>query len=221
MNFKSIFKYFLLLIIIVILLYNNIYLFSEGRNTKNIFNRKLYIIEDEMMEDTLKKNDIAIINTSPKEYSIGDIILFFDSAGLKLERIHEIVDVDMQGEEKRYITKADKSNYLNNLEIKDEYIVGKYTKKIPKLGNILKIIRSRVTTIIFISILTIVLFLLIQIRLYRPSREKGKIDEQPIFEQLKDMLKKDKEKVVGRHSRKVQKERVKKRYKKNNKLREE
>lgn len=35
------------------------------------------------------------------------------------------------------------------------------------------------------------------------------------------MLKKDKDKVVGRHSRKVQKERVKKRYKKNNKLRKE
>lgn len=174
-----------------------------------------------MMEDTLKKNDIAIINTNLKGYSIGDIILFFDSAGLKLERIQEIVDVDMQGEENRYITKADKSNYLNNLEIKDEYIVGKYTKKIPQLGNILKIIRSRVTTIIFISILTIILFLLIQIRLYRPSREKGKTDEQPILEQLKDMLKKDKDKVVGRHSRKAQKERVKKRYKKNNKLRKE
>ena len=225
-NLKKILKYLLFLFLFFVILYNNFYLFSLNRSefSKNIFNRKLYLMEDEMMEDVLYKGDIAIINTRDIEYNIDDIILFKDQSGVKLERIKEIIPSNLTTNKKVYITKADKGFYLNNFKVQEDMIIGKYTRKISNMGWFLKILRSRITTIVIIMVFVIILFLLIQIRLYRPTRGKGTDqDEISLVNQLKVILSKDKENVKqlkGRHSRKIQKEKIRKKRVKNKKNRD-
>lgn len=215
-NFKKLLKYFFWSFVFLIILYNNIYLFSlnNSRFDTNIFNTKLYIIEDEMMEDTLSKGDIAIINTKYKEYNIDDIILFKDQSGIKLQKIVEITSSNIDESKKVYITKFNKSFYLNNFNIEENMVIGKYTRKISNFAWLLKILRSKITTIIIIMILLIILFLLIQIRLYKPTRGIGIDEDETLINQLKMILSKNKEdnkKLRGRHSRKEQKKKVRKR----------
>lgn len=197
----------------VIVIYNNTYLFSLNRSefNKNILNTKLYLVENNVMEDTLQSGDIAIINTKKQEYAIGDIILFKDQSGVKLERIMEIVASNLSTDEKKYITKADKSFHLNNFPINENMVIGKQTKHVSGFGWLLQVARSKITTIVTISILVIVLYILIQIRLYKPSRSQSTDEDDSLINQVKSILKKDKEAIKnrrGRHSRKVQKERT-------------
>ena len=186
------------------------YLFSLNKSefNTNIFNRKLYLIENEMMEDTLFKGDIAIITTKEEEYNIGDIILFKDQSGIKIERIMEIIVSNIDKDEKVYITKADKGFYLNNFLIKENMIIGKYIRKISNMSWFLNILRSKITTIVIIIILSIILFFLIQIRIYEPSRSKDINENETFINQIKEILTKDKKKnryIKGRHSREAQK----------------
>lgn len=219
----SIFKYLLLIIVLSFIFYNNIYQLSSNGSIfrKNIINTKLFHVIEKTMEDVLFKDDVAIINTKTRKYEVDDIVLIQDQSGVKIERVMEVIDGELENTKRKYITKADGSYYFNNFIIEEDMVIGKYSWKLPKAGWLLQIARSKVTTIVVISILIIVLFFLLQIRLYKPMR--GQDEDISTFGKLKRILSKWSEKSTKKdhkHSRKAQREKIDKKIasrKKNNK----
>ena len=147
------------LILILMILYNVI------NTAYGIFNKKLelqigetkiYVAEDKTMLPTIKPNDLILAKQcTPEDLNLEDIIIFDENGIIKVQRITKIQGL---GEKSNYTTKGDNNYYNNNVIIKYEQIKGKFVKRIPLLGFIIKILESKVTTI-FIVIILILLFL--------------------------------------------------------------
>ena len=147
------------LILILMILYNVI------NTAYGIFNKKLelqigetkiYVAEDKTMLPTIKPNDLILAKQcTPEDLNLEDIIIFDENGIIKVQRITKIQGL---GEKTNYTTKGDNNYYNNNVIIKYEQIKGKFVKRIPLVGFIIKILESKVTTI-FIVIILILLFL--------------------------------------------------------------
>ncbi len=171
------------------------------------------------MEKHFKVNDIAIIKTNAKNYQKDDVILLKDDSGLRLERIIEVID---NGGSKAYNTKSDNSMYIDHYELEEKMIVGRSHKKISNLSWFLKAARSPKTTLLIISILLIILFFLIQIRIYNPTRTRTGKKEESLFTILKTIFSKEYRESKRRkekHSRYVQREKTQRDFRKKSKKR--
>lgn len=215
----KILKYTLLFILLLFIAYNNIYQFSINNSPfkKNIFNIKLHHVTEKTMEGALSKGDVSIISTKKQEYNTDEIILVQDQSGIKVERVVEVLDNDIDNTKDKYLTKADNTYYFNNFIIEEDMVIGKQIFKIPKIGWLLEIARSKITTVVMIVILLIILFFLFQIRLYSPTRSR-EIEAAPsLIAKIKIVFNKENRNLLKRrnkHSREVQKEKIKERVEK-------
>ena len=146
------------LILILMILYNvinTVYGIFNKKLELQIGKTKIYVAEDKTMLPTIKPNDLILAKQcTPEDLNLEDIIIFDENGIIKVQRITKIQGL---GEKTNYTTKGDNNYYNNNVIIKYEQIKGKFVKRIPLLGFIIKILESKVTTI-FIVIILILLF---------------------------------------------------------------
>lgn len=147
------------LILILMILYNvinTVYGIFNKKLELQIGETKIYVAEDKTMLPTIKPNDLILAKQcTPENLNLEDIIIFDENGIIKVQRITKIQGL---GEKSNYTTKGDNNYYNNNVIIKYEQIKGKFVKRIPSLGLVIKILESKVTTI-FIVIILILLFL--------------------------------------------------------------
>lgn len=147
------------LILILMILYNvinTVYGIFNKKLELQIGETKIYVAEDKTMLPTIKPNDLILAKQcTPEDLNLEDIIIFDENGIIKVQRITKIQGL---GEKSNYTTKGDNNYYNNNVIIKYEKIKGKFVKRIPSLGLVIKILESKVTTI-FIVIILILLFL--------------------------------------------------------------
>ena len=147
------------LILILMILYNvinTVYGIFNKKLELQIGETKIYVAEDKTMLPSIKPNDLILAKQcTPEDLNLEDIIIFDENGIIKVQRITKIQGL---GEKTNYTTKGDNNYYNNNVIIKYEQIKGKFVKRIPLLGFIIKILESKVTTI-FIVIILILLFL--------------------------------------------------------------
>lgn len=147
------------LILILMILYNvinTVYGIFNKKLELQIGETKIYVAEDKTMLPTIKPNDLILAKQcTPEDLNLEDIIIFDENGIIKVQRITKIQGL---GEKSNYTTKGDNNYYNNNVIIKYEQIKGKFVKRIPLVGFIIKILESKVTTI-FIVIILILLFL--------------------------------------------------------------
>ena len=147
------------LILILMILYNvinTVYGIFNKKLELQIGETKIYVAEDKTMLPTIKPNDLILAKQcTPEDLNLVDIIIFDEYGIIKVQRITKIQGL---GEKTNYTTKGDNNYYNNNVIIKYEQIKGKFVKRIPSLGLVIKILESKVTTI-FIVIILILLFL--------------------------------------------------------------
>lgn len=147
------------LILILMILYNvinTVYGIFNKKLELQIGETKIYVAEDKTMLPTIKPNDLILAKQCTLEdLNLEDIIIFDENGIIKVQRITKIQGL---GEKSNYTTKGDNNYYNNNVIIKYEQIKGKFVKRIPSLGLVIKILESKVTTI-FIVIILILLFL--------------------------------------------------------------
>ena len=147
------------LILILMILYNvinTVYGIFNKKLEVQIGETKIYVAEDKTMLPTIKPNDLILAKQcTPEDLNLEDIIIFDENGIIKVQRITKIQGL---GEKSNYTTKGDNNYYNNNVIIKYEKIKGKFVKRIPSLGLVIKILESKVTTI-FIVIILILLFL--------------------------------------------------------------
>ena len=167
------------LILILMILYNvinTVYGIFNKKLELQIGETKIYVAEDKTMLPTIKPNDLILAKQcTPEDLNLEDIIIFDENGIIKVQRITKIQGL---GEKSNYTTKGDNNYYNNNVIIKYEQIKGKFVKRIPSLGLVIKILESKVTTI-FIVIILILLFLFNRdMKMKRIKRRKNKKIDQ-------------------------------------------
>lgn len=106
----------------------------------------IFCMNNNLMEDDINKNDLIVVKqVSEKELQEGDIIAYRINGNI---RINKIIN-----KQKVYTTKSNK-NYQPDIEkITNEQIIGKKVANIKFLGLILKVLQSRVTSVIILIFL--------------------------------------------------------------------
>jgi len=134
---------------IIILLYNLLFHISNNFNpNKNlkIFKTEFIIIEDNSMSKELNENDIALIKRSNTlEIKVGDVVLYDDNGNTV---IHRIAREKKNNNVITYVTKGDNNYHYDIEEITRENIKGVLIGKIPKMGSVIKILQSKIITVL-------------------------------------------------------------------------
>ena len=130
-------------------------------------------------------NDVIfIVNTSKENLEVGDIISFRTGDYINT---HRIIRIEEQNGEEVYITKGDNNSNEDKTPVKFQDIEGKYLFRLPKLGKITEMLKSRVTLVILLIFLVIIAYYEVRI-----SKRKLKRKEER-FEYNKNLIKKIKD----------------------------
>ena len=146
---------------------------------------KSFVIVSESMEPTIMTNDVIfIVNTSKENLEVGDIISFRTGDYINT---HRIIRIEEQNGEEVYITKGDNNSNEDRTPVMFQDIEGKYLFRLPKLGKITEMLKSRVTLVILLIFLVIIAYYEVRI-----SKRKLKRKEER-FEYNKNLIKKIKD----------------------------
>ena len=98
-------------------------------------------MESELMEDELSKNDFVMLKAvKENELQEGDIIAYTVNDQI---RINKIINT-----KNGYTTKSNKNYYPDIEKIEYEEIIGKKVGNIPHLGTVIKILQSKITSVV-------------------------------------------------------------------------
>ena len=153
---KSLLIKLLYIVIIPIILYDVILIIqsiAKPDSIPSVFGIKTFTIVSRSMEPTLEINDVVFI----KKYDInklqeGDIIAFIQDED---NITHRIERIEINKNEKLFITKGDSNNTTDPKRINEFQIEGKYIGKIPKIGKIFSLLKNKYVFVVVIVILII------------------------------------------------------------------
>ncbi len=131
------------------IIYNLLYLISTTLFEKKclqIFGISFLCMPDNLMENDMSQNDLVVIKkVNKKELQKNEIIAYEVNDTV---RINKIINI---GE--KIATKSNKAYYPNLEKITTEQIIGKKILNIPFLGNVLKILESRILSLLIFIVL--------------------------------------------------------------------
>ncbi len=154
---KIIFKILYFLITICIL-YNVVFLLNTTISKKeylSLFGITLLPVESNSMKNEINKNDLVIINRNKlieSELKEKDTIVYERNNQVRITKIHIIKTTNGNTQ---YITKAINNYYFDNEPVTFEQIMGKVQIVIPSFGLVLKVLQSKIITLISIILLVL------------------------------------------------------------------
>lgn len=181
---KGIIKYTIFIILLVLLVFN-IYNFISRKILKKdlptVFGYAVLEVVSGSMEPTINIGDLIIIKKNINNLKEGEIVTFYDVNGSFVT--HRIIEIN----EDSIITQGDANNTVDEAINKDK-IVGKYIRKIDKLGILFKSLKNPIVMVL-ILVIGIIICLLV-------STDKKLIpldisDEEKEYIEYKEKKKKD------------------------------
>lgn len=165
-------------IITICILYNVIYFLNTAISKKDyfsLFGITIFSMENNSMEDEIKKNELIILTEkgcNENDLKVGDIIAYEKNMELK---VRKIISIRNDNGIKQYITKANNYYYPDNESILVEKIIGKINFHVSFLGNIIKILQSKITTVLIVILLIMKFIYNKSIYRIKAKRRKKKI----------------------------------------------
>lgn len=105
-----------------------------------------YIVLSGSMEPAISTGSIVLVDTTEKDYRIGDII----SYKIKDQIVtHRIVKMDTG----IYKTKGDSNEIEDSISLNESQIIGKVKGSIPRLGYLISYLKSKQIVLLLIAIL--------------------------------------------------------------------
>ena len=144
-------------ITVVIMLFTIVSMATLNKNDRNIFGYKFLIVQSDSMSPSEKNadddvhfraGDIIIIKDVENAWALkpGDVISFTSFSEVSyLETVtHMIYEVkkDNNGKVVGYVTYGTNTGAIDDTVVEPEYILGKYTGKIPAVGHLFAFIKS-------------------------------------------------------------------------------
>lgn len=117
---------------------------------------KTFSIISGSMIPAVNVGDIVIVNKiDPNKLKVGDIISFRSGSQVIT---HRIDDIEKNEQEILYITKGDNNNTRDSEKVNEKNLEGKVVKIVPKIGNIIFLLKDKIT-ILFIILIFIVSYM--------------------------------------------------------------
>lgn len=142
----QILRVFVLLLITVTLIGNICIVAAKnifGQKNPTIFGFSSAIVLTGSMSGSIEPNDV-VVTQKQDGYAVGDIITF-DSEGTSVT--HRIIAVDDEG----YHTKGDANNTADRLTASQESVTGKVVLVIPRIGALLRFVRTPIGILCFLA----------------------------------------------------------------------
>jgi len=147
----------------------------------------LIVLTDSMFPE-IESGDLIICRTAePEEIEVGDVIAFFDPAGIGSSVVtHRVTEVMEQDGSLAWKTKGDANNAEDRLPVPAEKLVGVYSRNIPGLGNVVMFVQS--TAGLIVCVVCPILLLVGWDILRRRKYEKGKqADTDALLRELEEL----------------------------------
>ena len=177
----------IVIVILSIILILNLYVMIQAKSNPNavpsIFGYKPFIVLSGSMEDNIHVGDLVIVKEiDTQTLQINDIIAFRDSENYVTT--HRIVNVVNTNKGRCFETKGDANNTKDANVVCNDDIEGKYSSKIPGIGNAILFIQQPLGfAVMMLSILIICIF--IYFISNRNINQKISDDELKEFEEFK------------------------------------
>ncbi len=148
----------------------------------SFFGWKPFIVLTGSMETQIYAGDVAVVKVvNTDEIKENDIIAFKKN---NIVTTHRVVEITEENGGKKFITKGDNNNTLDDGYVLDEEIEGKYQFSIPKLGTVLMFIQKPSGFII--CIFAILIFGLIYILIRNQKINKLSPEEIKLLEKIRN-----------------------------------
>ncbi len=138
----------LLWIVIVIAAVFTIFtLATKGDGTSNIGGYMPMTVLSDSMKPEFAEGDLILVKAAEEgyEYKVDDVVSFYTVIdGNSVINTHRIVEIVDSNGLKQYITKGDANDTVDNRMITDGDILGVYTGKVPVLGPLFKMLKSKI-----------------------------------------------------------------------------
>lgn len=170
----------LCVILIPILVVNCILIFKGYTNSEKVPGIggivPMIVLTDSMYPE-IQSGDLILCHTEDaEEVAVGDVISFFDPAGNGTSVVtHRVVEITADEEGNlAWVTKGDANNTQDQAIVPAENLVGVYTQRFAKLGNIAMFMQTTQGLIVCVvcPIILLVAYDMIRRRLYERSRKK-------------------------------------------------
>ena len=170
----------LCVILIPILVVNCILIFKGYTNSEKVPGIggivPMIVLTDSMYPE-IQSGDLILCHTEDaEEVAVGDVISFFDPAGNGTSVVtHRVVEITADAEGNlAWVTKGDANNTQDQAIVPAENLVGVYTQRFAKLGNIAMFMQTTQGLIVCVvcPIILLVAYDMIRRRLYERSRKK-------------------------------------------------
>lgn len=173
----------LIIIIVFVLLLSYIIIIKNLEESTKSYERKInaYTIIGKSMEPNLKAGDLIItIKNKNNLYKENDIITFEykDSYYNDIIITHRIIKVENKNNKVYYITQGDNNDFKDNISIENIDVIGKMLIKLPKLGQIEKLILTPPIWLIIVIVLSILIVIFNILKTFK----KKKINKEQVFE---------------------------------------
>lgn len=152
---KKIIAKVIYIILVIFVILNVIFLVNTTIKKSDYFNLmgiSLLSMESDLMGKEIPKNSLVVT----KEYEHNDNIDINDNIAYVVNgkvRINKVVSTEVIDGKVVYHTKSN-NNYFSNIEeVSKNEVIGKVIGVVPVLGILLKILQSKITTVIIIIIL--------------------------------------------------------------------
>lgn len=144
---------YIILVLFVIL--NIIFLVNTTIKKSDYFNLmgiSLFSMESDLMGDEIPKNSLVVT----RKYNANDNVDVNDNIAYVVNgkiRINKVVSTEVIDGKVIYHTKSNNNYFSDKEEVSRNEVIGKVIGVIPFLGILLKILQSKITTVIIIIIL--------------------------------------------------------------------
>ena len=161
---------------------------KSGSGVPNILGVEFFAIQSDSMHPTFNKGDLVVdfVVKNPETLKKDDIITFWTSInGEKVLNSHRIVEVKDYDGHYSFVTKGDNAETntrVDDMEVHQSSVVGKYLFHIPKLGSFIDFLQEP-KGFLFVIVLPVALFFIWQLvqffrSLFAYQAEKVKIQYQ-------------------------------------------
>ncbi|MEG0663548.1 MAG: signal peptidase I [Clostridia bacterium] len=194
---KKIFKAISILIYIItaiLIIFVGYLIYMKVTNSiPNLFGNSILRIVSNSMEDEIMTGDYILVKeTNPKDIKIGDVIAFYslDPAIYKQPNTHRVVEIINDNNDISYITKGDNNPIKDSYLAKDEYLIGKYERKLPVLSSLGNVLNNNY---VFLFIIVVPAFILVIFEILNVIKKSKEIKQEELIKAEVERLKKENE----------------------------
>ncbi len=162
--------------------------FTNKDSVPNIGGIFPMIVLTDSMYPEIKSGDLIVCKqTDTSKIQVGDVITFYDPAGNGTSTVtHRVTEITEKDGSLAFMTKGDNNNTEDKDPVPAEKVIGRYSFKIPGLGNVAMFMQTTPGLIVcvILPLVALVAYDVIKSRLYQKKKAE---DNEALLKELEEL----------------------------------